>query len=63
MGLVSNKVALVTGASRGIGKGVAIGLAKEGARLFVSARSLDRASATRDPDGKPLPGSLAETVA
>ncbi len=63
MGLVTGKVALVTGASRGIGKGVAIGLAKEGARLFVSARSLDRSSATRDPDGKPLPGSLAETVA
>ncbi|MFO1173550.1 MAG: SDR family NAD(P)-dependent oxidoreductase [Hyphomicrobiaceae bacterium] len=63
MGLVTGKVALVTGASRGIGKGVAIGLAKEGARLFVSARSLDRSTATRDPDGKPLPGSLAETVA
>ena len=63
MGLVADKVALVTGASRGIGKGVAIGLAKQGARLFVSARSLDRSNATRHPDGTPLPGSLAETVA
>lgn len=63
MGIVTGKIALVTGASRGIGKGVAIGLAREGARLFVSARSLDRSTATRDPDGTPLPGSLAETVA
>ncbi|HOV70160.1 MAG TPA: SDR family oxidoreductase, partial [Clostridia bacterium] len=35
------KKALVTGASRGIGKAIAIALAKEGANLALSARSLE----------------------
>lgn len=34
-------VALVTGASRGIGRGIALGLAKEGCNLVVCARSQD----------------------
>ena len=33
------KVALVTGASRGIGKGIALRLAREGARVAVIYRS------------------------
>jgi len=49
-------VAIVTGASRGIGKGLALGLAIEGAMVVGAARTLDPS-----PDG--LPGSLRETVA
>jgi NADP-dependent 3-hydroxy acid dehydrogenase YdfG len=37
-----NKVVLVTGASRGIGRGVALAFAREGARLVLAARSADR---------------------
>ena len=35
---LKNKVAVVTGASRGIGKGIAIGLAKERCNLVICAR-------------------------
>lgn len=38
MGLLQDKVVLVAGASRGIGKAVAVRLADEGARLVLSAR-------------------------
>jgi dehydrogenase/reductase SDR family member 1 len=36
-------VALVTGASRGVGKGVAIGLTEAGYRVYATARSIDTA--------------------
>ena len=35
MGILDNKVAIVTGAGQGIGKGVARALAKEGAAIAV----------------------------
>ncbi|MDE2403711.1 MAG: SDR family NAD(P)-dependent oxidoreductase [Sphingomonadales bacterium] len=56
MGKLAGKVAVVTGASRGIGKGTALTLAGEGMTVYVTGRTLH-------PGASPLPGSLEETVA
>ena len=39
MSELDNKIALVTGASRGIGKGIAIALAKSGATIYITGRT------------------------
>ena len=39
MGQMNGKVAVVTGASRGIGRDMALVFAREGARVVVSART------------------------
>jgi len=41
MSKLSGKWALVTGASRGVGKQVALGLAEQGCKLLLHARQLD----------------------
>lgn len=48
MGKLEGKVALVTGASRGIGKAIAIGLSREGANLVLAARDVNGLNDTRD---------------
>jgi len=52
---LDGRVAIVTGASRGIGKGLALGLAAEGATVVCAARTVDPSSG--------LPGTIRETVA
>ncbi len=51
---LEGKVAVVTGASRGIGRGVALGLGEAGATVYVTGRTLS------DGDSE-LPGSLEST--
>jgi dehydrogenase/reductase SDR family member 1 len=45
-GSLAGTVALVTGASRGIGKGVALGLGEAGATVYVTARTAPQLEAT-----------------
>ena len=42
------QVALVTGASRGVGRGVALGLANAGAQVFATGRSIAQADLSSD---------------
>jgi NAD(P)-dependent dehydrogenase (short-subunit alcohol dehydrogenase family) len=53
---LEGRIALVTGASRGIGKGCALELAALGARVYLTGRTVE-------PGTHPRPGPLGATVA
>lgn len=54
---LAGKVALVTGASRGIGKGIALGLGEAGATVYITGRTVEEGKAAVD-----LPGTIYETA-
>jgi NAD(P)-dependent dehydrogenase (short-subunit alcohol dehydrogenase family) len=54
-GALEGQVAIVTGASRGIGKGIALELGAAGATVYVTARSISEAD-------HPLPGTIGATA-
>jgi citronellol/citronellal dehydrogenase len=55
MGLLDGKVAIVTGASRGIGAAIARRFGSAGAAVAVAARTTEEANS-------PLPGTIGQTV-
>ena len=50
---LDGQIAIVTGASRGVGKGIALGLGEAGATVYVTGRSVSRGV---------LPGTIGETA-
>jgi len=51
---LKGKTAIVTGSSRGLGKAIALGFAREGANVVIAARSQE--------DRKGLPGTIFQTA-
>lgn len=54
---LAGKVALVTGASRGVGKGIALGLGEAGATVYITGRTIEEGQAAVD-----LPGTIYQTA-
>lgn len=58
---LKGQVCLVTGASRGIGKGIAIALGEQGCTVYITGRKAGNQDG--GPDGKPQEGTLDATCA
>lgn len=56
MSNLAGKVVLVTGATRGVGKGIAVGLGEAGATVYITGRTLEPSDSANK-----LSGSLRET--
>jgi NAD(P)-dependent dehydrogenase (short-subunit alcohol dehydrogenase family) len=54
--VLEDRIALVTGATRGVGKGIVLGLCEAGATVYFTGRS------TRDSAVSSLPGTLEDTA-
>ena len=52
---LKGKVAVVTGASRGVGKGVALGLGEAGATVYITGRTVEEGKAD-------LPGQFSRRL-
>ncbi|WP_144636571.1 SDR family NAD(P)-dependent oxidoreductase [Bordetella genomosp. 13] len=57
---LKDKLALVTGSTKGIGHAIAVGLAREGARVIVNGRSQQSVDAALQSLAKAVPGAQAE---
>ncbi|MET0627025.1 MAG: SDR family NAD(P)-dependent oxidoreductase, partial [Acidimicrobiia bacterium] len=58
MGVLDGRVALVTGSTRGIGRGIAELFAAEGAAVVVNGRSEDAAEHAAREIGERVPGGI-----
>ena len=63
MNPLDGRIALVTGASRGAGRGIALALGEAGATVYITGRTAAASDSRDEVMGRPIPGSLEETAA